>query len=45
MDSKGYFNYINKKNRKLTEKQEIDNMKKDIDEIKSLLYELVNRKT
>jgi len=44
-DSKGYFNYINKKNRKLTEKQEIDNMKKDIDEIKSLLYELVNRKT
>jgi hypothetical protein len=45
MDSKGYFNYINKKNRKLTEKQEIDNMKKDIDEIKSLLHELVNRKT
>ena len=44
MDSKGYFNYINKKNRKLTEKQEIDNMKKDIDEIKSLLYELVNHK-
>ena len=45
MDSKGYFNYINKKNRKLTEKQEIDNMKKENDEIKSLLYELVNRKT
>ena len=45
MDSNGYFNYVNSKNRKLSERKELDNMKKDIDEIKSLLHELVNRKT
>ena len=45
MDSQGYFNYVNSRNRKLSEKKELDNMKKDIDEIKSLLHELVNRKT
>ena len=45
MDNHGYFNYVNSRNRKLSEKKELDNMKKDIDEIKSLLHELVNRKT
>ncbi len=45
MDSQGYFNYVNGRNRKLSERKELDNMKKDIDEIKSLLHELVNRKT
>tara|TARA_B100001113_G_scaffold30807_1_gene22142 strand:+ start:485 stop:685 length:201 start_codon:yes stop_codon:yes gene_type:complete len=45
MDTQGYFNYVNSRNRKLSEKKELDNMKKDIDEIKSLLHELVNRKT
>ena len=44
MDSQGYFNYVNSRNRKLSEKKELDNMKKDIDEIKSLLKELANRK-
>ena len=45
MDSQGYFNYVNSRNRKLSEKKELDNMKKDNDESKSLLHELVNRKT
>ena len=45
MDTQGYFNYVNSRNRKLSEKKELDNVKKDIDEIKSLLHELVNRKT
>ena len=45
MDSQGYFNYVNSRNRKLSERKELDNVKKDIDEIKSLLHELVNRKT
>ena len=45
MDTQGYFNYVNSRNRKLSEKKELDNMKKDIDEIKSLLHELVNHKT
>ncbi len=45
IDNQGYLNYVNSRNRKLSEKKELDNMKKDIDEIKSLLHELVNRKT
>ena len=45
MDTQGYFNYVNSRNRKLSERKELDNVKKDIDEIKSLLHELVNRKT
>ena len=45
MDSQGYFNYVNSRNRKLSERKELDNVKKDIDELKSLLHELVNRKT
>ena len=45
MDSQGYFNYVNSRNRKLSERKELDNVKKDIDEIKSLLHDLVNRKT
>ena len=45
MDTQGYFNYVNSRNRKLSEKKELDNMKKDIDEIKSLLQQLVNHIT
>tara|TARA_B100001094_G_scaffold271332_1_gene276582 strand:+ start:41 stop:241 length:201 start_codon:yes stop_codon:yes gene_type:complete len=45
MDTQGYVNYVNSRNKKISEKKQLDNMKKDIDEIKSLLHELVNRKT
>ena len=42
---KGFtYNDISQRNRKLDEKAELDNMKKDIDEIKSLLQQLVNHK-
>ena len=44
-DTNAYSQYINKKNRNADQKAELDEMKKDIDEIKSLLHELVNRKT
>ena len=44
-DNNAYNQHISQRNRKLDEKADLDNMKKDIDEIKSLLHELVNRKT
>ena len=43
-DTNAYSQHISKRNRKLDEKAELDEMKKDIDEIKSLLKELANRK-
>jgi len=43
-DSNLYSQHISKRNKKLDEKAELDEMKKDIDEIKSLLKELANRK-
>ena len=43
-DTKAYSQHISKRNRKLDEKAELDAMKKDIDEIKSLLQQLVNHK-
>lgn len=41
-DSQGYNQYILAKNNKSIEKREIDNMKKDIEEIKSMLREILN---
>lgn len=41
-DSHGYNEYIKTRNKKQKEKEEIEQMKRDINEIKSLLMELVN---
>lgn len=41
-DSHSYNQYMNATMNRMTQKQEIDNMKKDIEEIKSLLKELIN---
>lgn len=43
-DSIAYNNYVNSIERKQSKEREIDNIKKDIDEIKSLLRELMNKK-
>ena len=40
-DSAGYSQYMKLKNQKFNEKQELDKIKNDIDEIKSLLKEIV----
>ena len=45
MDNRGYSSYMSSKNRKLDEKAELDEMKKDIDEIKTLLKQLANQIT
>tara|TARA_B100001996_G_C18616325_1_gene575901 strand:+ start:708 stop:911 length:204 start_codon:yes stop_codon:yes gene_type:complete len=42
-DTVGYSQYIQTKSKKRIEKEELDRMKSDIDEIKSLLKEIVNR--
>ncbi len=41
-DKSGYMQYIRLKEQKQKEKNELDQIKKDIDEIKSLLRELTN---
>jgi len=41
-DSHSYEQYISQKNKRELEKHEIDQMKRDIDEIKSLLKEIIN---
>lgn len=41
-DRSAYINYMKMKEIKQKEKNEIDEMKKDIDEIKSLLKEIIN---
>jgi len=41
-DKSAYINYIKMKEIKQKEKNEIEEMKKDIDEIKSLLQEIIN---
>jgi len=45
MDNRAYANYMANKNRKLDEKAELDEMKKDINEIKTLLKQLTNQIT
>ena len=42
-DTVGYSQSIQTKSKKRIEKEELDRMKSDIDEIKSLLKEIVNR--
>lgn len=41
-DKSGYNNYIRMKQQKQNEKNELDTIKRDIEEIKSLLRELTN---
>lgn len=41
-DNQSYNQYINSKNNREIQKTEIDQIKKDIDEIKSLLKEIIN---
>ena len=41
-DSSGYNQYIKMRKRRQTQKEELDILKKDIEEIKSLLKELTN---
>lgn len=41
-DNAGYNQYMKMKQRRQTEREELDTLKKDIDEIKSLLKELTN---
>ncbi len=41
-DSSGYMQYKKMKQRRQTEREELDTLKKDIDEIKSLLKEITN---
>ena len=45
MDNRAYASYMASKNRKLDQKAELDEMKKDIDEIKTLLKQLANQIT
>tara|TARA_Y100001956_G_C4010315_1_gene137349 strand:- start:57 stop:260 length:204 start_codon:yes stop_codon:yes gene_type:complete len=44
-DINAYTDYVSAKNRKIDEKAELDKMKKDIDEIKTLLKQLTNQIT
>ena len=44
-DNSGFTDYMSQRRRQLDEKAELDIMKKDIDEIKSLLKELTSRIT
>lgn len=44
-DSTGYSDYVSQRRRKLDEKAELDIMKNDINEIKTLLKELTGRIT
>lgn len=41
-DSTGYDQYMIAKNRKNSQRQEIDELKKDVGEIKSILQEILN---
>jgi hypothetical protein len=43
-DTTAYNQHVNNLHRKNAQKQELDKMREDIDEIKSLLKELLNKK-
>tara|TARA_B100000700_G_scaffold69643_1_gene77217 strand:- start:2616 stop:2822 length:207 start_codon:yes stop_codon:yes gene_type:complete len=43
-DNASYSRYIRSKNKKIHDREELDEMRKDIDEIKILLKQLVNNK-
>tara|TARA_B100000131_G_scaffold279453_1_gene284629 strand:- start:102 stop:293 length:192 start_codon:yes stop_codon:yes gene_type:complete len=42
-DTVGYNDYINLRKKRKTEKEEIDQLRNEIDEIKSLLKEITNK--
>lgn len=42
-DSVGYQNYVKIRNERKKQKEEIDQLKKDVNEIKNLLIELINK--
>ncbi len=42
-DASGYSQYIMMKDKKQSQKEELDRMKSDIEEIKGMLKEIVNR--
>ena len=42
-DTNGYINYIRAKNKKLTEKREIEDLRNEIDELKNQLRQLLDR--
>ena len=42
-DSSGYSDYMKAKEKKLLEKQELDNMKKEISEIKEMLAKITSK--
>ena len=42
-DSSGYSAYMKQKEKKLLEKQELDNMKKEISEIKEMLAKITSK--
>jgi len=44
-NDKEYQDYIDAKNQKLSEKQELDNLKKELGEIKDLLYKLLKEQS
>ena len=44
-NSNSYSSYISRKNKKMDEKAELDNMKKDIQEIKELLKQITGQIT
>jgi len=43
-DTQGYQQYIKLKNKRSKEREEIKRLRSDIDEIKSLLYEVLNKR-
>ena len=43
-DNQGYRQYLQLRNKKLTEEEEIKRLRSDIDEIKSLLHEVLNKR-
>ena len=43
-DTQGYQQYVNLKNKKNEEQEEIKRLRSDIDEIKSLLHEVLNKR-
>jgi hypothetical protein len=42
MDTQGYTNYVRLRSERKRQREEIDNIKNDINEIKQLLKELIN---
>ena len=42
-DANGYSNYIKAKNKKLTEKRELEDLRNEIDELKNQLRQLLDR--